>query len=122
MGFWGHYKVLVWKNWLLWRRHLCASLCECICPVALICFLLLLRVSFPAEDKSSQSYLFTSHNVGQLVSLTSVAPSSRTAFPGLNFTYQSPFQWCVLYVADWIYLVSSEPARPDRIRGTNDVI
>jgi len=110
MGFWGHYKVLVWKNWLLWRRHLCASLCECICPVALICFLLLLRVGFPAEDKSSQSYLFTSHNVGQLVSFTSVAPSNRTAFPGLNFNYQSPFQWCeILNSQEWgVGIVGSE--------------
>ena len=127
MGCWGHYRVLVWKNWLLWRRHLCASLCECICPVALICFLLLLRLSFPAEDKSSESYLKTSSSVGQIVSLNytidpvTVNPSYNgdtafqnanfsTIFPGYNFTYQSPFQWCEkLTTSEWgIAIVGSE--------------
>jgi len=43
MGSATHYKALMRKNWILWKRSLCVSIIELMCPVVLFGLILLLR-------------------------------------------------------------------------------
>ena len=38
-----HYKALMKKNWINWKRTLCASLTELLCPIVLMSLVALLR-------------------------------------------------------------------------------
>ena len=44
-----HYKALMRKNWINWKRTLCGSCSEFLCPLILIGLILLIRSLFDAE-------------------------------------------------------------------------
>jgi len=44
-----HYKALMKKNWINWKRTPCGSVTEILCPIALISLLLLFRTLLTAE-------------------------------------------------------------------------
>jgi ATP-binding cassette subfamily A (ABC1) protein 3 len=39
-----HYRALMRKNWLIWKRTLGASLCELFCPVVLMAVMAIARI------------------------------------------------------------------------------
>jgi ATP-binding cassette subfamily A (ABC1) protein 3 len=52
-----HIKVLLWKNYLLWKRSMCCSILEIILPVLLCCFFYLFRSSLDSTTIKETSYL-----------------------------------------------------------------
>ena len=48
-----HYKSLMRKNWIVWKRALGSSICELFCPVALMAILTLTRFAVTTEDISA---------------------------------------------------------------------
>ena len=44
-----HYKALMRKNWINWKRTMCGSISELMCPIILIGILVLLRGAFDPE-------------------------------------------------------------------------
>jgi ATP-binding cassette subfamily A (ABC1) protein 3 len=52
-----HLKILLWKNWLLWKRNCCCSVMEIILPVLMCCFFFLFRSSLDTTAIDEKSYL-----------------------------------------------------------------
>ncbi len=57
-----HFKALMKKNWIIWRRTWEASICELICPILLMGIMAIARklidpTSFPASSQMSTSIL-----------------------------------------------------------------
>jgi len=50
-----HYKALMRKNWIIWKRTLGASICELVCPVALMAILALARIAVEQENFDRES-------------------------------------------------------------------
>lgn len=50
-----HYKALMRKNWIIWKRTLGASICELVCPVALMAILALARIAVDQENFDKES-------------------------------------------------------------------
>ena len=57
MRRWNHYKALVFKNSILWRRRIGGSIVEVIFTIFMLFFILLIRLGLPIEDKSAESQL-----------------------------------------------------------------
>ncbi|CAG9334831.1 unnamed protein product [Blepharisma stoltei] len=57
MSLWQHYRALLYKNWVLWKRILCGSICELAFPIALLLFLLAIKSSASYADHDQSSYL-----------------------------------------------------------------
>ncbi len=45
-----HFGALMKKNWIIWKRSLGASICELICPVALMAILAVARSLVTADS------------------------------------------------------------------------
>lgn len=45
-----HYKALMKKNWINWKRTLCGSCVELLCPLILIGLLVFLKSLFKTEE------------------------------------------------------------------------
>jgi hypothetical protein len=43
------------KNWIIWKRNLGASICELICPIALMAILSLARLAVSADQIAASS-------------------------------------------------------------------
>ncbi|CAG9318442.1 unnamed protein product [Blepharisma stoltei] len=54
---WQHYKALIYKNWILWKRRWFGSLFELLFPILLILLLTLIRVSAGRTSHNGKSYL-----------------------------------------------------------------
>ena len=52
-----HLKILLWKNWLLWKRNMCCSVTEIILPVVMCCFFYVFRGSLDSVEVEEKSYL-----------------------------------------------------------------
>ncbi|CAG9334834.1 unnamed protein product [Blepharisma stoltei] len=57
MSTWQHYRALLYKNWILWKRRLCGSICEWLFPIALLLVLMLIRSAISTTDHGKSSYL-----------------------------------------------------------------
>ena len=57
MSFGGHLRAVLFKNWLLWKRELCGSICELVFPIILMMFLFLIKLALKTSDKDAESYL-----------------------------------------------------------------
>lgn len=57
MGTRLHYKALMRKNWILWKRNLCMSICEFMCPVVLFGLILMIRQLITIKEISPESFL-----------------------------------------------------------------
>ena len=72
-----HYKALMRKNWILWKRSWIASVCELLCPVALMAIMSLARIAVKIDHNPSTS----------LVSNTTIYyPPVNTPNQTTNFT------------------------------------
>ncbi|CAD8082367.1 unnamed protein product [Paramecium sonneborni] len=54
-----HLTALLRKNYILWKRNYCCSICEIILPLFFICLLLTIRAQVEIDDVPEQSYLKT---------------------------------------------------------------
>ena len=54
---WIHYRSLLYKNWILWKRNLSGSLCEILVPIFFFLVFAAIRQIVPKEDKDGLSYL-----------------------------------------------------------------
>ena len=50
-----HFGALMKKNWIVWKRSLGASICELICPIALMAILSVARTLITADFISASS-------------------------------------------------------------------
>lgn len=96
MGLGGHLKALLLKNWLLWKRELCGSICEIVFPVVLMIFLYLIKIAIGTTDKSADSYI-KSHS--QLVAPFEIFMNQNITKDVFNISTSNmgdsfPFQWC----------------------------
>ncbi|CAG9334828.1 unnamed protein product [Blepharisma stoltei] len=57
MSIWQHYRALLYKNWILWKRRLCGSLCEFLFPVFLLIILAIIRDGVGFSKHSAKSYI-----------------------------------------------------------------
>ena len=86
---WLHYRALMYKNWILWKRNLFGSLCELLFPVIIFLFLAAIRAAVSKEDEDASSYLSDA---------VYVRPDSSyaTTFP---FPEGDTFTYCRDYIA-----------------------
>jgi len=97
MGFWYHYKALLYKNWIVWKRNLCCSCCELCLPIALMFLIVIIRRSISATDEPAEGYL--SH--------------ARTVEIQANLTWGQLFPQCVEYAREqesWTVMLAPEGA------------
>lgn len=52
-----HYKALMRKNYLLWSRNICGSICEIAVPVILALFFFVIRNTVERTVEPETSYL-----------------------------------------------------------------
>lgn len=52
-----HLKALLRKQFILWKRSPCCSICEILLPVILACFLFIFRATIDKENLPELSYL-----------------------------------------------------------------
>lgn len=57
MSFCSQFKALLKKNFLLWRRNLCSSLCEILFPILLLVIYMTFRFSMKEETKEPRSFV-----------------------------------------------------------------
>jgi len=57
MGFGDHYKALLYKNWIKWKRNLLGSLMEILFPIGLMVILVIIRTTIVSDDYPAESYL-----------------------------------------------------------------
>ena len=50
-----HFGALMKKNWIIWKRSLGASICELVCPIALMAILAIARSLVTADHISASS-------------------------------------------------------------------
>lgn len=50
-----HFGALMKKNWIIWKRNLGASICELVCPIALMAILVLARALVSADTIAASS-------------------------------------------------------------------
>ncbi|CAG9325453.1 unnamed protein product [Blepharisma stoltei] len=87
---WQHYKALMYKDWILWRRRTLGSVCEVLFPVIVFLLLAVIRAGLGSEEVDAESYLSN---------IEYVRPSTSNAV-----TYPFPegdsFKWCREYVEE----------------------
>ena len=57
MAFGAQFKALLKKNFILWYRNMCGSVCEILLPVILIFIIVIVRKLVPTESIAAQSYV-----------------------------------------------------------------
>lgn len=89
------------KNWIVWKRTIFASICELICPVALLAILAITRTLVDREtiavtSNISKSTLiippinYTAGNVTAQMNLQQSQLTNFTSFSSLNYTTAQP--------------------------------
>jgi ATP-binding cassette subfamily A (ABC1) protein 3 len=60
MGAIRHFNALLRKNFIVWKRNVCCSLCELMCPVFLMLIIVFIRVRIaPSAVEPSQDLLIS---------------------------------------------------------------
>ena len=90
-----HFKTLCRKNWILWKRNLCASLCEILFPIFLILMILVIRVAISKKDRTSDNQISTGqvYRVFESTADTSASGTSRY-FMNLESSFTDMFSKC----------------------------
>lgn len=57
MGFCSQFKALLKKNFIVWYRNLCGSLCELLFPVILMLIIVLVRNLVSDEEIDARNYI-----------------------------------------------------------------
>ena len=86
MVVWAHYKALLYKNWILWKRNWCTSCCELLFPLALMAIIVIIREAISDTQHDASSHLDKAQVLG---------PSSA-AFPGFQ-PADTSFSACASY-------------------------
>lgn len=84
---WTHYRALMYKNWILWKRRLFGSICEVLFPIFMFAALALIRSAVTAEDVSESSFLTNAVYVRS-------DPNTEVTYPypeGNSFSYCSDY-------------------------------
>ena len=55
-----HFGALMKKNWIIWKRSLGASICELVCPIALMAILVVARALVSSSNVASSSNISSS--------------------------------------------------------------
>ena len=50
-----HFGALMKKNWIIWKRSIGASICELVCPIALMAILAVARTLVTADNIKASS-------------------------------------------------------------------
>ncbi|CAG9322388.1 unnamed protein product [Blepharisma stoltei] len=87
---WQHYKALMYKDWILWRRRIFGSVCEVLFPIIVFLLLALIRASLGSEEVDAESYLSYAEYVKPSV-------SNAVTYP---FPEGNSFKWCHEYVEE----------------------
>jgi len=58
MGSATHYKALMRKNWILWKRNLCVSIIELACPLILFGLIIVIRGLIDTKNEEAQNFLY----------------------------------------------------------------
>ena len=53
MGSFRHFKALLRKNTIVWKRNICCSLCELMCPVFLMLIIVFIRIRITATTSDA---------------------------------------------------------------------
>ena len=74
-----HYKALMKKNWINWRRTPCGSCCELICPILLMLVILNARYLIDKVSQDDQS-LYTLRRAFYPIAKPEVASNNTFVF------------------------------------------
>ncbi|CAG9326092.1 unnamed protein product [Blepharisma stoltei] len=85
MSTWQHYRALLYKNWILWKRRLCGSLCEFLFPIALLIMLAIIREAVGYTKHGIKSYL-VDEEWGMTLSTNNVNYFGTYFEPAVKFT------------------------------------
>ena len=109
MSFGGHLRAVLFKNWLLWKRELCGSICELVFPIILMMFLFLIKLALKTSDKDAESYLDDKKIVSPYqtyMNLYNEVPAYKETFNISRSDVQDslPFWWCDKVIKyDWTW-------------------
>ena len=82
MGFFAHYKALLYKNWVLWKRNIGMSLCEFLCPLFFIIIIVIIREAIKASSHSADTFVDRARYVNPLL-------IPGTSFETATMTYEN---------------------------------
>ncbi|OMJ77796.1 hypothetical protein SteCoe_22546 [Stentor coeruleus] len=99
--FWGHYKALLFKNWILWKRRKLEMIIEIFLPLFVFAVISYIRSSIGIIEVDDESYV----NNARYIHPSFIGQGSY------NFSKSVVFSYCEDYVdsgGDWIIALSPE--------------
>lgn len=93
--FWEHYKALLYKNWILWKRRKLESTLEILLPIFIFITIGLVRSSVSITEYEDSSYINNARYIHP----------ELTGSGSFNFTKAVVFDFCADYISsggDWI--------------------
>ena len=95
MSVGGHLNALLLKNWLLWKRELCGSICEILFPILVTCFLYLIKIAIGTTNKQAFSFLYKQNLVAPFdVFMNNTVWNDTLHLSEYQLNDSYPFQWC----------------------------
>lgn len=82
-----HYFALMKKNWIIWKRTLAASICELVCPMALMAILALARLAVTSSEVAPTSHISDSAVIMPFTDMYTNLSSANTTFAAVNSQY-----------------------------------
>lgn len=95
MSFCSQFKALLKKNFLLWKRNLCSSLCEIIFPILLLVIYMSFRFTMKEETMDPKSYIDDCSYGHYFDKDTKTGGSSSSDWMGL--CKSDPFSSCIKF-------------------------
>eukprot|EP01022_Parablepharisma_sp_SALTPOND_P033217 TRINITY_DN88309_c0_g1_i1.p1 TRINITY_DN88309_c0_g1~~TRINITY_DN88309_c0_g1_i1.p1 ORF type:complete len:1355 (+),score=109.74 TRINITY_DN88309_c0_g1_i1:227-4291(+) len=119
MAFCSQFKALLKKNFILWHRNLCGSICEILLPGILMFLVVLLKFLIADEEVSGQSYLQTPGTSYYFDDSMVIGPHPNDN-PGMKLGLHpgSPFSSCVDLKRPLIAFVGENNDLYDELRNT----
>ncbi len=111
MGFCAQFRALVRKNFILWRRNLCGSICELVYPAVMLLLMVGIKSGVTNEEYSERSYLNEAGKAYYLDSTvkTTTVQRNDAAYVKLGLNPANPFYECLKYNMPLIAYVGSHP-------------
>ena len=111
MGFCAQFRALVRKNFILWYRNLCGSICELAYPFVLLLLLVAIKSGVENKEYAEQSYVSPAGLAYYLDSTVKTTTDRRTAaaYVKLGLNPGNPFSECLKYNMPLIAYVGSHP-------------
>ena len=99
--FWEHYKALLYKNWILWKRRKLETSLEVLLPILIFLAIGYIRSSVEITENPDTSYISNARYIHP----------NATGTGSFNFTKALVFDFCGDYIAaggDWIVALAPE--------------